>query len=182
MNGSTAATPNGSRCRRLRDRIVRPWRCAVAAMTISANPGACPRPRARSDSTPAIRAVAASNERIRSLYKCRTVSSQAVSSELLRVAPSRRSLAIPSSISATVTADMDNEAEWVSIHSTSAADTDLDGATADKTLVSTRYTGNQRPDFRNGDLLRAGKSFAVNGAAINKRPKLGTVVSRSHSS
>src|ERR1700712_456239 len=151
-------------------------------MMTSASPGECPKPRARSDSAPAIRAVAASKARMRSPYRCKIVSSQAVRSALLREAPSRRNLVTPSSISATVTDDINNEAECVSIHSTSANGTGRDGAAADKTLVSTRYTGNQRPDFRNGDLLRLGKSSVVNGDAINSRPKLGTVVSRSHSS
>jgi hypothetical protein len=40
-----------------------------------------------------------------------------------------------------VTADMNNEAECVSIHATSAGDTGRDGAAAEITLVSTRYTG-----------------------------------------
>src|SRR5665213_4404701 len=68
------------------------------------------------------------------------VSSQSARSALLRVAPSRRVLAIPSSISATVTADINKEAECVSIHSTSADGTSRDGAAAEMTLVSTRYT------------------------------------------
>ena len=39
---------------------------------------------------------------------------------LLRAARSRRNFAIPSSISATVTTDRNNEAEWASIHSIGA--------------------------------------------------------------
>jgi hypothetical protein len=40
--GSTTATPSGAKCLRLRDKIVSPRRCAVAAMMMAARPGAWP--------------------------------------------------------------------------------------------------------------------------------------------
>ena len=48
------------------EKIISPWRRAVAAMATSAKPGALPRPRARSDRAPAISAVAASKGSTRS--------------------------------------------------------------------------------------------------------------------
>src|SRR6266481_649786 len=69
------------------------------------------------------------------------VSNHAARSELFRVAPSRRDLAIPSSISAIVTAYKNNEADWIFIHSTSAGGAGRDGAAAEMTVLSTRYTG-----------------------------------------
>jgi hypothetical protein len=40
----------------------------------------------------------------------------------------------------------------------------------------------QMPDFRGGEPFRLGRSSAANGAAIKRRPKVGTWDSRSHSS
>ena len=40
INGSCTATPSGSKCRRFRVRMVSPWCWAVAAMMMSAKPGA----------------------------------------------------------------------------------------------------------------------------------------------
>jgi hypothetical protein len=41
-NGSSTGMPIGTKCRMLRDRIVKPWCRAVAVMMISPNPRACP--------------------------------------------------------------------------------------------------------------------------------------------
>src|SRR6266404_6385321 len=112
-----------------------------------------------------------------------TVSNHAVRSTLLREAPSRRNLAMPSSISATVTADRNKVAECKSIQSTKLGGIGRDGAAAEMTLVSTRYTGGYyNLGVRKRDLLRLVRSPDDNGAAINRRPRLGTVESRSHSS
>jgi len=49
-------------------------------------------------------------------------------------------------------------------------------------MVPTQYIEDQISDFRKDELLRLGKSSGVNGAAIKRRPKVGTVDSRCHSS
>jgi hypothetical protein len=86
--------------------------------------------------------------------RCRTVSNHAARLALLRVARWRRDLAILSSISAVVTTDRNNEAEWASIHSTSAGTAGRDRAAAEMTLVSTRYTGRSKDRFYAGPNCR----------------------------
>src|SRR5208282_989082 len=107
---------------------------------MSAKPGAWPCARAASDRLPATSATATSKARIRSRYRCSSVSSQAASAAALRTAPAHRALAMPSVTSATVTAERKSAAEFLSIQPTKAAEADaFDGAPAEMTLVSIRY-------------------------------------------
>src|SRR5208282_1412515 len=124
-----------------------------------ANPGARPCARATLDRLPAIRATETSKARIRSRYRCNSVSSQADSAAALRAAPSRRALAMPSATSATVTAERKSAAEFRSIQPTNAAEADaLDGAPAEITLVSTRYKSDIVLPYPIQDLLRFGSA------------------------
>jgi hypothetical protein len=63
-NGLTAGRPSGAKCRVLRVKSVSPRQCAVAAIAISANPGADPLLLATSDKAPAMRAAARSKGRM----------------------------------------------------------------------------------------------------------------------
>src|SRR5882672_5204816 len=80
-----------------------------------------------------------------------------------------------------VTLERKSRSELSSIHLISLAETIcLDGAPAEITSVSTRYTF-QRSAERNPPPRRLGRSRFVTGAAINNLPNEGTRESRFHS-
>ena len=179
--GLCAGTPNGTKWRRLRVSTVNRCAAAVAATARSGNPGVWPLLRAKSDSAPAMRAAGTSNGSIRLPYRCKTVSSHSAKRAAFARAPWRRAFAMPSSISATVIVERKSSSEFRPIHVISATEAGpFEGAPAEMTSVSTRYTAH-RPGLRSGLRLRLGKSPFSSGAAIKSRPQEGISESRCHS-